>query len=239
MKLTIYSDKDCTPRYNKEWPKEPNIIDYGDGEYLTPIDHYTYDMEDYQEAIQKAKDESIPYDNKQQVEDLIAKKYYDGNLMWQIQPDTFYSVDIPGKVEVVEIPHPNPDMYDVILGKVARIVAKEEKKEEAIVSPTWAILQKHLFDVDPPLKFSIRLFCVAAMEEWAEVKSESLRKENSELKKEIERLKERAEAEIAELKYKAEKWDSLDAKLAKFYEDDSEADLADIGEAAAIAFGYL
>jgi hypothetical protein len=56
------------------------------------------------------------------------------------------------------------------------------------------------------------------------------------------------EQQINEWKAKAEKWDALDAKIAKFYftEDDEEipdgdegGDLCDIGEAAASAFGYL
>lgn len=34
-------------------------------------------------------------------------------------------------------------------------------------------------------------------------------------------------------------WDKLDDKLAKHYEEDSESDLAQIGETAAIAFGYM
>lgn len=38
---------------------------------------------------------------------------------------------------------------------------------------------------------------------------------------------------------KAQKWDALSTQIGKFYEDDSEADLVDIGETAATAFGYL
>ena len=49
---------------------------------------------------------------------------------------------------------------------------------------------------------------------------------------------------------KAAKWDALDAKIAKFYPeydddgeevetDDTGGDLCDIGEVAAMAFGYL
>jgi len=53
--------------------------------------------------------------------------------------------------------------------------------------------------------------------------------------------------QIKEWKDKAEKWDNLDKKIAKFYVDkdgnelpDGEGgDLADIGETAAIAFGWL
>jgi hypothetical protein len=41
------------------------------------------------------------------------------------------------------------------------------------------------------------------------------------------------------LRAKAERWDALESKIGKFYEDDSDADLGDIGEAAAVAFGYL
>lgn len=55
------------------------------------------------------------------------------------------------------------------------------------------------------------------------------------------------EQEIAQWKKKAEKWDSLDKQVAKFYVDengdeideDAGGDLGDIGEVAAIAFGYL
>ena len=50
-------------------------------------------------------------------------------------------------------------------------------------------------------------------------------------------------------KIKSEKWDKLDEKIGKFYENDiddeenedgeDEGNLIDIGEVAAIAFGYL
>jgi hypothetical protein len=55
---------------------------------------------------------------------------------------------------------------------------------------------------------------------------------------------------IEKYKIKSEKWDKLDEKIGKFYENESndyegnedfedEGDLGDIGEVAAIAFGYL
>lgn len=45
-------------------------------------------------------------------------------------------------------------------------------------------------------------------------------------------------------KMKADKWDELDKKISEFYpegaeDNDDYGDLADIGEIAAIAFGYL
>lgn len=54
--------------------------------------------------------------------------------------------------------------------------------------------------------------------------------------------------QIEAWKAKAEKWDKLDAEIAKFYVDENEevwpdgeepGDLVDIGEAAARAFGYF
>lgn len=56
------------------------------------------------------------------------------------------------------------------------------------------------------------------------------------------------EQQINEWKSKAEKWDTLEAKIAACYVDengdeledgDGGADLCDIGEIAAIAFGFL
>lgn len=45
---------------------------------------------------------------------------------------------------------------------------------------------------------------------------------------------------IAELQIKADKYDALDDLVASFYLDgEVEGDLGDIGEAVAIAFGYL
>lgn len=38
---------------------------------------------------------------------------------------------------------------------------------------------------------------------------------------------------------KAKKWDKLEEKISKFYEEGASGDLGDIGEAAAAAFGYL
>lgn len=43
---------------------------------------------------------------------------------------------------------------------------------------------------------------------------------------------------IAALKKKADKYDTLEAKIAEFYERD-QGDLADIGEVAARAFGFI
>jgi hypothetical protein len=46
--------------------------------------------------------------------------------------------------------------------------------------------------------------------------------------------------ECLKYKTKAEKWDKLESKIGAFYEDeDSEGDLCDIGEIAAMEFGYL
>jgi hypothetical protein len=42
-----------------------------------------------------------------------------------------------------------------------------------------------------------------------------------------------------EVEQKAAKWDSLAEKMAGFYKEGSKADLFDIGEAAAEAFGYF
>ena len=57
------------------------------------------------------------------------------------------------------------------------------------------------------------------------------------------------EAMIEKYKIKSEKWDKLDEKIGKFYENDiddeenedgeDEGNLIDIGEVVAIAFGYL
>mgnify|MGYP003437561107 CR=1 FL=1 len=54
---------------------------------------------------------------------------------------------------------------------------------------------------------------------------------------------------IEKYKIKSEKWDKLDEEIGKFYENDiddeenedgeDEGNLIDIGEVAAIAFGYL
>lgn len=53
-----------------------------------------------------------------------------------------------------------------------------------------------------------------------------------------------SEKEYLELLKKADKWDALDFKLSEIYgdgdyEEENEADLSDIGEICAQAFGYL
>lgn len=48
--------------------------------------------------------------------------------------------------------------------------------------------------------------------------------------------------EFTEWKKKAEKWDALYEKISDFYpenDNDAPGDLVDIGEAAAMAFGFL
>lgn len=62
----------------------------------------------------------------------------------------------------------------------------------------------------------------------------------------VKKVKQPTEKQIKEWKVKAEKWDALDEKIGKYYVDENGdeleeegGDLCDIGEAAAIAFGYL
>jgi hypothetical protein len=45
--------------------------------------------------------------------------------------------------------------------------------------------------------------------------------------------------DIDAIREKARRWDELNEKVDKMYEEDSEADLVNVGEAAASAFGYL
>ena len=48
--------------------------------------------------------------------------------------------------------------------------------------------------------------------------------------------------EYVKLKRKADKWDALAEKIARFYpenETEETGDLCDIGEVAAVAFGWL
>lgn len=55
------------------------------------------------------------------------------------------------------------------------------------------------------------------------------------------------EQQIQEWKSKAEKWDALETKIASYYYDENDndlefgqgGDLCDIGEVAAMAFGFL
>lgn len=60
-------------------------------------------------------------------------------------------------------------------------------------------------------------------------------------------MEEYTKDQIEEFKIKADKWDALGDKIASFYcddngnefSDDEGGDLVDIGEAAAMAFGFL
>lgn len=46
-------------------------------------------------------------------------------------------------------------------------------------------------------------------------------------------------SEVEDWREKAMKWDALEEKISKFYEEDAEGDLTDIGEVAASAFGFM
>ncbi len=83
-------------------------------------------------------------------------------------------------------------------------------------------------------------------DKYADLKMKSLLSENETLKQSLSELT----AENERLKRKAQKWDNLGQMIAKCYvsydEKDIEipaqkpnADLLDIGEMAAIAFGYM
>ena len=47
------------------------------------------------------------------------------------------------------------------------------------------------------------------------------------------------ESEYNELLEKAAKWDRLGKKIEEYYAEDAKGDLTDIGEEAAIAYGWL
>ena len=103
----------------------------------------------------------------------------------------------------------------------------------------------HLYDMEREYKATYTYASLPSIREKAKQKAE---KEGYSLSVRIEMLlreyirPKKADPVIQKWKEKAEKWDALAEKISAFYpEDESESngDLTDIGEAAAMAFGYL
>lgn len=108
--LTIYIDSGLTPRWN-EWPKEPSkpgVMSHQ--EFFT--EYYEDDLPKYRVALQKAKEEAIPFDDESGVRKLCYQNNKDKPLIkinstigeyWsEISHDSFVTIDYDGTVEVKE-----------------------------------------------------------------------------------------------------------------------------------------
>lgn len=86
MKLTIYCDKDLVLRYSPEgWPIDP-----------------------YTASLQKAKYESIPFEDQRDIAARIAKANVLQLNNFKV-PDTFYGLDLDGDVKLWVPAHPDCD----------------------------------------------------------------------------------------------------------------------------------
>lgn len=84
-----------------------------------------------------------------------------------------------------------------------------------------------------PLQSRIQELKQEVEDTWKKVQSSNESIET--LSSQVESL----EAENEELRKKGQKWDDLHRKIGRFYEEEVDGDLVDIGEVAAHAFGFL
>jgi hypothetical protein len=121
MKITVYSDKDCVLRYNKYWPTKNQIA---------------YDI-----AMQKAKDESVPFEDQDQAIKLLKSKSWSDDATGTHKPYSFYTIEIQGKVEIVAPECKEKDCacrshdYCRMSKQVARITPEEETQDPPIFKP--------------------------------------------------------------------------------------------------------
>lgn len=90
MKITVYCDHNGILRYNPEgWPKEPSKP--GEWAHQEFFAEYYEDKAKWRKDIEKAKSESVPFENQK----ITAE--------WaHIKPDSFYDVEIEGNIEIIE-----------------------------------------------------------------------------------------------------------------------------------------
>jgi len=133
MKITVYSDKDCVLRYNEKWP---NIW-----EYNTPT---------YFDDLKKAKDESRPFEDQNYILGICMDHLFSGKIGIP-KPDTFYTIEIPGKVEIGWECKINGKWMECLGGteadikngfkrKVARIAEKEEETQSGLLLAVEALI---------------------------------------------------------------------------------------------------
>ena len=134
----------------------------------------------------------------------------------------------------------------------------EEVAKELVDSSQWYFPERHTryVDYDHPFdrEFKQRWsegFATAKESFPSFLRSKGLDINNTLILKKVDMATKKqppTEKQIAEWKAKADKWDALDKKIAKYYAEPDDEDydksldesgLIGIGEAAAIAFGYL
>lgn len=107
MKLTIYCDKDLVLRYRPDgWPKEPKKVtefeSYAGTVYCGGDFGYEKAMNKYTEALQKAKYDSVPFEDQKQIWDLVCS--YNA-FTKHAQKDNFYDLEINGTVYIINNSH--------------------------------------------------------------------------------------------------------------------------------------
>lgn len=103
MKITVYCDKEGILRYNpKGWPNNPS---FDLGPKPSGIDYEIMDdlSEAYTTALEKAKSESILFEDQETILFLISESLPGPliDLLNLTKPDSFYDVEIDGKICVV------------------------------------------------------------------------------------------------------------------------------------------
>lgn len=96
MKTTIYIDKNLVPRYSPNgWPSIDDLCE----EFQTS-EAYFAEVKKHQEAIEKAKADSVPFDEESEKQFAMWRHRHYKNQA--IKPDAFIECEI-GEVEVVQI----------------------------------------------------------------------------------------------------------------------------------------
>lgn len=127
MKITVYCDRNGILRYNPEgWPKEPSKPgEWAHQEFFT---EYYEDKAKWRKDIEKAKSESVPFENQK----ITAE--------WaHIKPDSFYDVEIDGVIEIADQICQYKRENECYTRKIARIIPmykqlsyKEQEYKEMI-----------------------------------------------------------------------------------------------------------
>ena len=126
MKITVYCDREGILRYNPDgWPKEPlkstGFNSHAGFVHMGGDFGHEKTVKKYNAALEKAKSESVPFENQKIAADWDHNK-----------PDSFYDVAIDGVIEIVQ-PGPKANLMGQGFHlkkfkdspKVARIVKSE------------------------------------------------------------------------------------------------------------------
>lgn len=142
MKQYIYITPEGTINWIEKMPKKPSPPDsesevrHSDGSKSTLClggdFGYSNALRKYNEAIERAKAESIPFDDKKYISNKISEQWSFGGNEFFLQPNVIYPIELDTDIQIVEVPeYPGFDHTSYpTFKKVAKIIPKKAEESE-------------------------------------------------------------------------------------------------------------